>query len=263
MKVISLLCCLFSLAFTARAQRNTASIDADLFQHIKNLWQWRYDDRYSNLKDSDDSVVVENKRLIKKMLDVLNNNPATLYAPFDSLQKEMNIASSPDKKFRIYSWNTQTGGTMRFFANIIQFKTPTGVKAVLHFNPIDDPENMGCGFFYDTVYQLARGKEVFYLATRTAIFSTKDLLHQVKVFKINNSELNDTTGLIKTKTGIRNELGYEYDFFSVVDMPMEKRPQITFNNKTNILSIPVVLDYGKVTNKIIRYKFNGQYFIKM
>ena len=152
---------------------------------------------------------------------------------------------------------------MRFFANIIQFKTPTGVKAVLYFNPLDDPEEQGSGFFYDTVYQLVKGNETYYLATRTAIFSSKDLLHEVKTFKITNGRLNDTAALIKTKTGIRNELGYEYDFFSIVDLPMEKRPRISFNNKTNILSIPLVTQDGKVTNKTIRYKFDGQYFIKM
>lgn len=263
MKIILVSFCSFVLAFTASAQSNTASIDADLNQHLKNIWQWRYDNRYSDLEGSSDSVVIENKRFIKKMLDVLNKNPATLNAPFDSLQTSMNIASSPDKKFRIYSWNTETGGTMRFFANIIQFKTPTGVKAVLYFTPLDDPENMGCGFFYDSVYQLTKGKETYYLAGRTAIFSSKDLLDEIAIFKINNSRLNDTAALIKTKTGIRNSLGYEYDFFSVIDIPYEKRPKISFNNKTNILSIPLVTEDGKVTAKTIRYKFNGQYFIKM
>lgn len=259
MKAISLLFCLFALASAARTQSNTA-IEADLHQHLKNIWQWSSE---SNVEGSSDSIVVENKRLIKKMLQAFNKNPATLYARFDSLDQQMNIATSPDKKFRIYSWDTQTGGTMRFFANIIQFKTLTGVKAELYFNPIDDREEMGCGFFYDSVYELTKGKETYYLATRTAIFSSKDLMHQVKLFKTTNGRLNDTAALIKTKTGIRNELGYEYDFFSVVDIPYGSRPHVTFNHKTNILSIPLVTEDGKVTSKTIRYKFNGQYFVKM
>jgi hypothetical protein len=263
MKSIFLLFCLFALASTAHTQSNTASIDTDLYQHLKNIRQWREDDRYNNLEGSYDSVVIENERLIKKMLDAFNKYPATLSAPFDSLDTGMNIASSPDKKFRVYSWNTETGGTMRFFANIIQFKTPTGVKAVLYSNPIENPEETGCGFFYDTVYQLAKGKETYYLATRTAIFSSKDLMHGLKIFKITNGHLNDTAPLIKTKTGIRNEIGYEYDLFSVVDIPYGHRPQIKFHNKTNILSIPLVTEDGKVTNKTIRYKFDGQYFVKM
>lgn len=252
---------LIALTATSAAQNNIKDLDADLYQHLKNINKWRYEKPYSDVDGSSDSVAIESTRLIKKMLAAFNNNPSTLSASFDSLKTLINIASSPDGKFRIYSWDTEIGGTMRFFANVIQFKTNSGTKAVQYFNPIENISEEP-GFFYDSIYQVAKGKEVYYLARRIAIFSSRDVFHGIKIFKIHSNRVNDTAVLIKTKTGIRNEIGYFYDFISVVDIDFNQRPRIRFNNTTNTLYIPVVVDKGKVTNKTIRYKFNGQYFIK-
>lgn len=262
MRIIFLISCLLALAITSASQNNLTALDADLYQHLKNVYKWRYEKPYSDVEGSSDSVKIESKRLIKKMLDAFNKNPATITAKFDSLKTQMKIATSPDKRFRIYSWDTEIGGTMKFFANIIQFKTANAVKAFLYFSPLDTIEESP-GFFYDSIYQVVKGKQVYYLARRTAIASNRDIVHGIKVFKISNNSVNDTARLIKTRTGIRNEIGYDYDFMSVVDIEYEQRPRISFNNKTNILYIPIVVDNGKLTNKTIRYKFNGQYFIKL
>jgi predicted nucleotidyltransferase component of viral defense system len=75
--------------------------------------------------------------------------------------------------------------------------------------------------------------------------------------------LNDDVKIIKTQSGLRNKINYSYDFFSVVDIPFEKRPTITFDATTKTISIPLVAANGKVTNKFIIYNFNGQYFEKV
>ena len=72
--------------------------------------------------------------------------------------------------------------------------------------------------------------------------------------------LNDGVKLIKTKSGLNNTLGFNFDFFSVVDFKERPVILIKYNPALKSFSIPVVLENGEVTDKKIIYKFTGQYF---
>ncbi|WP_146203050.1 hypothetical protein [Mucilaginibacter oryzae] len=56
---------------------------------------------------------------------------------------------------------------------------------------------------------------------------------------------------------------YNCDFGSIVDIAIEKRPTITLDQATQTIHIPLVDNKGRVTSKLINYKFNGQYFEKI
>jgi hypothetical protein len=75
--------------------------------------------------------------------------------------------------------------------------------------------------------------------------------------------LNKDVKIIKTQSGSHSTIFYEYNFGSVVDIPFEKRPIITFDQATQIIHIPLVDGKGQVTKKFINYKFSGQYFEKI
>ena len=59
----------------------------------------------------------------KQFNQIIKTNPRSLEYSFKKLQEEtdIRIATSSDKKLRIYSWDNNQGGTMRFFDQIIQF----------------------------------------------------------------------------------------------------------------------------------------------
>jgi hypothetical protein len=85
----------------------------------------------------------------------------------------------------------------------------------------------------------------------------------LQIFDIENEKLNQDLKLIKTASGLHSKLYYDFDFFSVVDIPYGKRPTIYFDAATQTIHVPVVVDKGKVTNRYITYKFTGQYFEKV
>ena len=69
--------------------------------------------------------------------------------------------------------------------------------------------------------------------------------------------------MIKAPEGLTNELRIDFDFFSVVDRPERPLRLIRYESTTNSIFVPIVIDYGKVTNDFDEYRFNGQYFIKI
>jgi len=82
------------------------------------------------------------------------------------------------------------------------------------------------------------------------------------VWSVENGKLNQSVKLIKTAEGINYYIGFEYDFFSVVDRPERPVKLIKYDKSKKIIYIPVVYDDGTVTKKFIQYKFNGKYFEK-
>jgi hypothetical protein len=201
-----------------------------------------------------DSLITANQRFQDYLTAWVSQDPRTIQMPFLSLKKEgLDIADSPDGHLRIYSWDTWLGGTMHDFATVIQGKVgdQTLVKAL---------EN---SYWYSKIYQVQVGDKPFYLCIRHAIWSTKDSFEGIKVFSIENDSLNTEAPLIKTRTAIRNELGFEFDFFSVVDRKERPIQLIQYDDRTKTIFLPVVHEDGRVTNKQIRYQFTGKYFEKV
>ena len=53
-------------------------------------------------------------------------NASTLDYKFSGLQESMYIATSEDGNFRIYSWDTEDGGSMHRFSRVYQYRTAGG-----------------------------------------------------------------------------------------------------------------------------------------
>ena len=58
-------------------------------------------------------------------------------------------------------------------------------------------------------------------------------------------------------------ISVEFDFFSVVDRPERPVRVIKYDKSKKIIYIAIVHEDGKVTDKFIQYKFNGNYFEKI
>ena len=193
---------------------------------------------------------------------------STLRYKFAALAEEMYIATSDDGRFRIYSWDLEDGGTMHDFASVYQFADAGGKV----YSKTDEPttvEDGGGGGFVTDIYTLdgAKGGKV-YIVCSTFIGSTKDAAQSADLYRIEGDKLDDKVKLIKTKSGLTNELGFGYDFFSVVDRPERPIRLISFDKKTKTLKIPVVIEdkefqSGRVTNKFISYRFDGTYFVRV
>jgi hypothetical protein len=205
-----------------------------------------------------DSIAYEDSVFRNKFADYIQKYPFTLTYPFKKLNDELYVVTSDDSLLRIYSWDTWSGGTMHYFNNIFQFKSGKNIYFKLLFDTSDEEE--GDPLFYSNIYTLNANEKVYYLCVNNGIYSTSDASQSIKVFCIENNRLNDTVHLIKTNTGVQNEIIVEYNFFSVIDRPERPIELIKYDTTKKIIYIPLVLDDGKVTDKFIRYQFNGKYF---
>ncbi|MES2063189.1 MAG: hypothetical protein V4456_14780 [Bacteroidota bacterium] len=257
MKPVKILLLIAAVVFSKPTfAQSPKAIEADLLKSFKRIGYW---DQKRNDAGGDDSLENANDAFGKKLKNYTENYAFTIKEPFTSLKKErLDIFTSADGLFRIYSWDTGGGGTMREFANVIQYKTGDKTNAVLltGTNDIYIP-------FYRNLYTFKTGNKTYYLGIYGAIYSSRYAGTGIKIFAIENDKLNQNVKLIKTQSGINSKIFYDYDFGSIAYVPYGKRPNITFDATTKTISIPLVAADGKVTSKFITYKFTGQYFEKV
>ena len=244
---------LFIPFFSYSQKQNLKQIELDLLEASNKLFSF-YQPHES------DSLFKYSELLRNKTIELLSKNPATLKYPFKMLidsNRAFEIVTSEDSLFRIYTWDTWTGGTMHFYEIIYQFSN----KGKVYTEPLELEEGDG-GAFYSEIFTLKTGTKTYYLAVSNATFSTKDAAQSIEAFSIENSNLNKQVKLVKTAKGMTNRIGFEFDFFSVVDRPERPLKLIKYDKNKKIIYIPIVYEGGKVTDKFIQYKFNGKYFEK-
>jgi hypothetical protein len=238
--------------FSYSQKQNLKQIELDLLKASNKLFSF-----YQPYES--DSLHKYSEQLRIKTIESLSKNPATLKYPFQMLidSNAFAIVTSNDSLFRIYTWDTWTGGTMHFYDIIYQFSN----KGKVYTEPVMLEEG-DAGAFYSEIFTLKSGTKTYYLAVSNATFSTKDAAQSIEVFSIENNNLNKQVNLIKTAEGMTHRIGFEFDFFSVVERPERPLKLIKYDKNKKIIFIPVVYEDGKVTDKFIQYKFNGKYFKK-
>lgn len=256
--VVPLLLLIFS--FSAFAQSN-AKIEQELVDAIKDVQKYStYGSSYDEDKLSKANEVFEEKLLKYTKI------PSTLNYKFSELNKLMFNATSDDGKFRIFSWDTESGGTMHEFSRIYQFQSADG--KVYSKGEETAEEDGGAGSFVTDVFTIDTKDGRVYVVCSTFIGSTNDHYQSADLFKIEGETIKDKINLIKTKSGLTSKLSFEYNFFSVVDRKERPIRLISYDKKTKTLKIPVVINdkefpNGRVTNKFISYQFDGTYFVKV
>ena len=245
------------MAFSAFGQTN-AEIEQELVGHIKAIQKWS---AYGN--DYNEALLSKENAIFKEKLLKYTKMASTLKYKFSELDKYLYLSTSEDGKFRIYSWDTEDGGTMHNFENVYQFQGNDGKV----YSKSSDLEEGDAGAFVSDIFDIDTSKGKVYLARFSSILSNADAYQSINLFKIEDNSLDDKIKLIKTKSGLRSSLGFEYDFFSVVDRAERPIKLILYDKETKTIKIPVVIvdkDFrnGRVTGKFINYKFDGTYFLK-
>jgi len=85
-------------------------------------------------------------------------------------------------------------------------------------------------------------------------------MQSISAYSIEGNKLVDTVKVFKTKTKKLNRIDIEFDFFSVVNRPERPLELITYDDKQEIIYIPVIGDKGQVTKKNLLYQLKGSYF---
>jgi hypothetical protein len=244
---------IFLFSLTLVYSQDTITIEKDLLNSHSRIQYW-----IDQTDLNGDSVSSADDAFETKLLQYTSKYPQTLKAHFDSLNKGMEILTSDDGKFRIYDWDDMQGGTMRYFDNVFQYKSGDKVMSCLlpHRDTVSEgPLDMLYG--YMDLYTFKTGASTYYLATYVNIESSRDYRNGIKVFAIQNGMLNDTVHLLKTKTGLHNEIAYEWE-----NSDKNSDHTIYFDKTTNTIYIPLVDDVT-ITNRYIKYRYTGNYFEKV
>jgi len=244
-------CILITSSLSAQVPRRIVEDDlAKSFKKINNWYQQRDKDTTGAWGDSLQSA---NDVFGKKLQYYTNKYLPTIYSLNNLEPLGVDINTSADEMFRIYSWDTWTGGTMHYFENVMQYKVGNRTYSILD---TASAESQNYVFPYYKLHTLKVDNHNYYLAIYYGVFSGKDRGQGIRIFTINQGKLEDAK-LIKTQSGLHNKLYYDFDGFTGNSKVNEN---ILYNEATRTISLPVVLDNGKLTAKRILYKFTGQYF---
>jgi len=215
---------------------------------------------------NEDKVTAANDK-IRGLLTKFGNRSDVLAYPFDKLKNGMFIATSKDGRLRVYSWDYGSSGTMRDFAIVYQFRGKSGRVHVWAQPSCDDFSDCGTGSFIEDLFQVRGPSGTVYLPVSTGILSTSLCYATISIILIDGEKLNRKAKLFRTTSGLNNSVGFEYDFFSVVDRPERPVKLFHFDEANGSFRFPVVIEdektpQGRVTDKFITYSFNGKYFVR-
>lgn len=247
------------LSLVSTYSQTPRAIETVLLKHLAAI------DRWSNYGDSSDYEKLEpaNEALKKDLLKYASVQ-GTLAYPFKKLQEQMYVVTSKDGRLRIYSWDRQTGGTMHDFDSVYQYRGKSGKV----YSWTDRAEEESAGVFYHDLFQVDARQGTIYLPVSTFIGSTSLAGQTISAVKIEGDKLNTKAMVMRTASGLTNSIGFAYDFFTVVERPERPIRLFKFDAPSRAFTFPVVIEdettpQGRVTNKLIRYRFDGNYFVKV
>ncbi len=261
MKCLNLLLLFFGCLLSSSLFAQTPQeIENDLVKSSKKIsyWDGKLRDTTVNANDSLDNA---NKVFGEKLQNYSERYPSTITFPFALLKKEyLNICSSTDGLFRIYSWDTEGGGTEREFQNVIQYKYGKEMRSIWVRDTAVGRQDKYVPY-YTNIYTFKVANKTYYLGIYEGIYCTACRGQGLQIFTIENGKLNDDVKIIKTQTGLHSQLYYEYNLFYVLHRKPEQLLHFDVASKT--IYVPIVVEKEKVTNRYIKYKFTGQYFEKV
>jgi len=257
MKISKLLIVVFGCLISGNVfAQSPKDIEADLLKSLNKinyLAAKRDEDTTGTVLDSLVNADSEFTDLLEK---TLTKYPATLNTPFHTLADSGLFTTSPDGKLRIYAWDSQSGGQQKDIENIFQFKTDSGSDILTHVpqttygSPADDYNIQQC---------ILNGK-TYYFIIYESIVGGRHYYEGIMTCAIEQNKLNTKVKLIKTSSGLHNQLHYEFHHSENGD---DSNDNLIFDEKAKKISLPVVNAAGELTSDRITYKFTGQYFEKV
>jgi hypothetical protein len=253
-RAIVIISFLFAVAACVAGQTPSA-VENEILAQLKEISRsGSYGEEFDEDKNSE-----ANDRLRQTLIRNGTRLDILQYA-FPKLKEAMYIATSPDRKLRVYSWDLETGGTMHEYDAVIQYQTKSGSVLTSSFNK---DQEISAGAFTTQVFQLSTKAGPIYLANST--FIAQGNLHgqSIEVFRVNREKL-ERPELIRTSSGLQNSIDFSYDPFS-----LEERSErfVLFDAARRSFRFPIVVETreyenGRVTARYITYRFDGKFFVK-
>ena len=170
---------------------------------------------------------------------------------------------SQDGKLRIFSWNTETGGTADNYCAVAQYKAPGfGVEYTLleHPDTQGDPDFRVFGRISQIDTMVTKRGETVYLLWTSARTARTRSTESVFAVSWNQGRLKNTP-FFKTKKNLLQSIQVESSFEQVVQS--EKTPDFIHPTEENgyTLLVPIISDKYQFAGKFFEYVFDGELFV--
>ncbi|MBR2493172.1 MAG: hypothetical protein IKB64_06920 [Paludibacteraceae bacterium] len=142
MKYYLLLFCMFLSGVIAIAQTDEEYEDMDDYEEPdwnRTEWKGAFDYSYDSIEEAEWILIVTRHlekskyRYLDAFVDLLSKEPKTIDYPFEKYKKQADviIKTASDGRFRSYSWDNFTGGTMIFYTNVYQYYSGDSVYTMV------------------------------------------------------------------------------------------------------------------------------------
>lgn len=98
------------------------------------------------------------------------------------------VTVSDDKRLKVFSWFQNTGGSMKAYSSVVQYRTPAGVVGVHHLSANAEDCVASSGTF-SRIHTLTTGKKNLYLALEMAMLCNTCEHNQAAVFQLTDKNL--------------------------------------------------------------------------
>ncbi len=196
---------------------------------------------------------------------------ATFSYPFThSIEKEyVTIATSEDKRLRIYSWNTGEGGTMILWGNLIQYRSGDSIRSFhlsldMLLHPDGYHDEIDYGSCIDTIYTIPRADgSMLYLADDYFRMASNYSASSLVPMQIKDGKLVDVPCFVRDGER-RAGVGFEHsiaDWYFLANMGEGWDWLFRYNKETQNLYVGTTDDINCITDRYDIYHFNGTDFI--
>lgn len=203
-------------AFARTNAQSVSEIEDSTFHYMQSIKKYSQYNYSRNIDAQIDSLYLYHFLLSEYLKNKLSTQPLTLWAEFAAAEKEgLHVATSEDKKVRIYCWNEEGGGTMMSWNSIIQYATGSGTNAEIIYCGTCDSANEGnAGDFYSHIYTIhKKNNKPVYLAILGGRAWNSYGSRDIRAFAIENDTFNHSIKIFKKGKEYFNDIGYAYDLF--------------------------------------------------
>lgn len=249
MKLIKLFlfaCCCF--IYSNLFAQTPKAIEADLLKSFKKIDYW-----FEQRKQYD-SLQIVNDQFQQKLKEYSNAYPITISLSLkDCKNAGLGITTSKDGLLRIYSWDTQMGGTMHIYNDLLQYKVYNKTYSTNLRDTSNEADN---GNSYDDIYTLKANGKIYYLVKYSSVYDSHNWGVGIKIFSIENDKLTEKAEIIKTEGGLSNEIGWYCNENNIGSQDIN----FHYDELAKKIYLPTISGNGDKYNDYTIYKFTGQYF---
>lgn len=191
-----------------------------------------------------------------KFLKALEDQASFNYDFPTTQQKGITLLKSRDNKVKVYSWDTNLGGTMHFFAAAIQVKDSDSTKTTWY-----EVENAEIDEYipsYTAIDMIEQDDKTIYLLSYRYIVSNKQVIDGVEAYSIQGGVLKPHPVFKIKSEKAKTHIERTYDIFE----EDEFRYYVTYDSTSKSVLEVLTDEFEKPIERMRVYSWHNGFFIE-